>query len=94
MTKVNRDVPTAVAEGDSHTTVVREHVPTAIAQNDRERAKGADPQPIAGAVSEAQIAVRAYELYLNRDSQDGADLDDWLQAERELPSTRGAPTEE
>ena len=35
-----------------------------------------------------EIARRAYELYLSRDSEDGGDLDDWLQAERELSSTR------
>lgn len=35
-------------------------------------------------VTNDQIAQRAYELYLNRGGQDGAELDDWLQAEREL----------
>ena len=30
------------------------------------------------------IAKRAYEIYLNRGGQHGADLDDWLEAEREL----------
>jgi hypothetical protein len=30
------------------------------------------------------VARRAYELYLARDREDGHDLDDWLQAEREL----------
>jgi hypothetical protein len=31
-----------------------------------------------------QIRQRAYELYLERERLDGNDLDDWLQAEREL----------
>lgn len=35
-------------------------------------------------VTESDIARRAYELYLARDCEDGHDLDDWLQAEREL----------
>jgi hypothetical protein len=30
------------------------------------------------------IAKRAYEIYLNRGGQHGADLDDWLEAERQL----------
>jgi hypothetical protein len=31
-----------------------------------------------------EIAVRAYHLYLNRGAINGHDLDDWLQAEREV----------
>jgi DNA-binding winged helix-turn-helix (wHTH) protein len=31
-----------------------------------------------------QIRIRAYEIYLERGEQPGRDLDDWLQAEREL----------
>jgi hypothetical protein len=30
------------------------------------------------------IAARAYQHYLERGGQDGYDLDDWLQAEREI----------
>lgn len=32
----------------------------------------------------AHIVQRAYELYEQRGRQDGRDLEDWLQAEREL----------
>jgi Protein of unknown function (DUF2934) len=35
-------------------------------------------------VIEYDIARRADELYLARDREDGHDVDDWLQAEREL----------
>ena len=31
-----------------------------------------------------QIQPRAYEIYLQRGRQDGLDLDDWFQAEKEL----------
>ncbi len=31
-----------------------------------------------------EIRCRAYEIYLERGEQPGRDLDDWLQAEREL----------
>jgi hypothetical protein len=36
------------------------------------------------AVSVSDIARRAFDLYLARGRQDGGDVDDWLQAEREL----------
>ena len=41
-------------------------------------------------VTEYDIARRAYELYLARGCEDGCDVDDWLQAERELQRERGA----
>ena len=34
--------------------------------------------------TQAQIAARAYELYVQRGRQDGYEMDDWLQAEYEL----------
>ena len=33
-----------------------------------------------------RVALRAYELYLQRGGGDGQDMDDWLAAERELTS--------
>lgn len=38
----------------------------------------------AAAPDRDRIAARAYELYLERGRSDGAALDDWLNAEREL----------
>jgi hypothetical protein len=37
-----------------------------------------------GLNSSNAVAKRAYEIYQNRGGTDGADLDDWLEAEREL----------
>jgi hypothetical protein len=37
------------------------------------------------------IAQRAYELFLARGKQHGHDLDDWLQAERELAEAAKSP---
>lgn len=37
---------------------------------------------------EQQIRQRAYELYDQRGRADGHDLDDWLQAEREIKGTQ------
>ena len=36
------------------------------------------------AARDEEIRLRAYEIYLERGEQPGRDLDDWLQAEREL----------
>ena len=33
---------------------------------------------------EEQIRQRAFQIYLQRDGQDGSELDDWRQAESEL----------
>lgn len=41
-------------------------------------------------VTDDQVAERAYELYQARGAQHGADLDDWLQAERELGRSASA----
>jgi hypothetical protein len=35
-------------------------------------------------ITDSEIASRAYDLYLARGRQDGHDVEDWLQAEREL----------
>lgn len=40
-------------------------------------------RPVAEATQEA-VALRAFHLYCERGCTDGHDLDDWLQAEREL----------
>ena len=37
-----------------------------------------------GATREDKITRRAYEIYLQRGSEHGRDLEDWFQAEREL----------
>ncbi len=39
-----------------------------------------------GRPTEAEISARAFELYLQRGSVPGYELDDWLQAEAELVS--------
>ena len=35
-----------------------------------------------------EIARRAYEIYRERDGREGSELNDWLQAERELSEVR------
>jgi hypothetical protein len=60
-----------------------------------ERNSGAEPQATSTRAGEGDVSVgnsartkdigrRAYEIYLERGEQPGRELDDWLQAEREL----------
>ncbi|PYS04296.1 MAG: DUF2934 domain-containing protein [Acidobacteria bacterium] len=42
-------------------------------------------------ITEDVIAQRAYALYLARGGKDGHDVEDWLQAERELQEKKNAP---
>ena len=46
------------------------------------REEGSEVNP----AREQEIRRRAYELYLERGQEPGHDLEDWLQAERELAS--------
>ena len=41
-----------------------------------------------GAPSEQEVATRAHELFLERGAVEGHDLEDWLQAERELKARK------
>ena len=42
-------------------------------------------EPIGKTLSvEDRVRQRAYELYVNRGSEAGSDLDDWLQAEQDV----------
>jgi len=45
------------------------------------------PQP--AIITDNEIACRAYDLYLARGREDGHDLEDWLEAERELRARAG-----
>jgi hypothetical protein len=43
---------------------------------------------------EQDIGIRAYEIYLQRGGQAGSELEDWLQAERELTKELRSPRSE
>lgn len=43
-----------------------------------------DPERAPVFVDTAQVSVRAYEIYCIRGCIDGFDVDDWLEAERQL----------
>ncbi len=42
--------------------------------------------PVENSALDQKIRCRAYEIYLERGQQPGAELEDWLHAERELES--------
>jgi hypothetical protein len=46
--------------------------------------------PLASEISQGDIARRAFELYCDRGRQDGHDVDDWLNAQRELREAIGS----
>jgi hypothetical protein len=45
---------------------------------------------LANVLSQEEIRLRAYELHIEKGCVHGRDLDDWLQAERELAAKRPA----
>jgi Protein of unknown function (DUF2934) len=61
--------------------------PDAVASAADSAAK-APPQPVT--VNVGDIARRAYDLYLARGCEAGHDVDDWMQAERELRTPVGS----
>ena len=64
---------------------VEESQITSVAEGEAVNTSAADSPPL------EEIRIRAYEIYIERGGQPGHDLDDWLQAERELePKVRRA----
>ena len=59
-----------------------------VASTDRTQRKKAaqEKEELLDSTREQEIRNRAYEIYLQRGGQSGDEVDDWLQAERELTS--------
>jgi len=73
--------------------------PTEDPQNERmpeahEMAPQAAGDTSAAAPDRDRVAMRAYELYLQRGGSGGQELEDWLTAERELTSSARGRTSE
>jgi hypothetical protein len=49
------------------------------------------PRPAGSHPTREDIALRAYEIYLERGGAPGNELDDWTRAERELLAKNGKP---
>ena len=52
---------------------------------------GKEERSVVNPAREEEIKRRAHELYLERGEEPGRDLEDWLQAERELASHEITP---
>ena len=52
---------------------------------------GKEERSVVNPAREEKIKRRAYEIYLERGEEPGRDLEDWLQAERELASHEITP---
>jgi hypothetical protein len=50
------------------------------------------PDALSATMTDRDIARRAHDLYLARGREHGHDVDDWLQAERELRTTLPSST--
>ena len=50
-------------------------------------------QTASEAPTREEIELRAYQIYVERDGAHGQDVEDWLQAERELVEKYGKPVQ-
>jgi hypothetical protein len=94
MAKTHGAAGAAMTEAPHQGDPLEEQVSRSMYALDRGERPGVNDA--SGATDDA-IAQRAYELYLARGGTHGADMDDWLQAERELRGERqqlsGRPTD-
>jgi Protein of unknown function (DUF2934) len=51
------------------------------------------PQTVPGAPIREEIELRAYQIYIERGCAHGQDVEDWLQAKRELVEKYGKPVQ-
>ena len=51
------------------------------------------PQTASGAPTREEIKLRAYQIYVERGGAQGQDVEDWVQAERELVEKYGKPVQ-
>ena len=51
------------------------------------------PQTVPAAPIREEIELRAYQIYVERGGAHGQDVEDWLQAERELVEKYGKPVQ-
>ena len=51
------------------------------------------PETVPGAPMREEIELRAYQIYIERGGAHGQDVEDWLQAERELVEKYGRPVQ-
>lgn len=50
-----------------------------------------EPQNVGSRPTHEEIELRAYQIYVDRGGTDGHDVEDWMQAERELLTKEAKP---
>jgi hypothetical protein len=51
------------------------------------------PETVSGVPTGEEIELRAYQIYIERGGAPGQDVEDWIQAERELVEKYGKPVQ-
>jgi Protein of unknown function (DUF2934) len=51
------------------------------------------PETVSGVPTGEEIELRAYQIYIERGGAHGQDVEDWVQAERELIEKYGKPVQ-
>jgi hypothetical protein len=51
------------------------------------------PQTVSGVPTGEEIELRAYQIYIERGGAHGHDVEDWVQAKRELVEKYGKPVQ-
>jgi Protein of unknown function (DUF2934) len=51
------------------------------------------PETVSGVPTGEEIELRAYQIYMERGGAHGQDVEDWVQAERELVEKHGKPVQ-
>jgi hypothetical protein len=51
------------------------------------------PQTVSGVPTSEEIELRAYQIYIERGGAHGHDVEDWVQAKRELVEKYGKPVQ-
>jgi hypothetical protein len=78
-------MPLGLSQKESEYHMKAKVVAAGMEHREQDAAESARTQPqLASTLSLDEIQQRAYELHLERGCVHGYDLDDWLQAEREL----------
>lgn len=72
-----------IAQGIRTITFIQGSMKMKSQKGDQEKAIRVAPEGLESSVPK-RIARRAYELYLERGGASGNEIDDWLQAEREI----------
>ena len=72
------------SQGDQKSVMIPQEKEKKLMSPKATRNENIEAEATSVEIAEEEIRRRAFEIYLERGEQPGSDLDDWLQAEREL----------